>query len=408
MRNLYLTALAVAICLMLPYNSWAQNWRVIKRTNTHIPSNSSSFNVFLYDQQSDRGSNYNNEVINYDEILIGNTLIGERSYNGNDQLLSDDFYGTYTGDLSRIEQADSFTYSNGLLVRQDRYKHMSIGGSPVLGMYQRIEYVYNAQSLPATKSVTGYDGKGGVDPNVIWNYYTYNANGQLIQDSVRINRSGVWSEFQLYEISYNANGDTTLWERYDRDTFGNRVAVSKQYFYYNANGQLAGDSLVTYSGTFAYTTGRHTYAYNSSGQLIADTSRPSGFMMTNSVTAYTYTSFGYYDEVTQGELKSNGTVDVYYITKYEYELHWPVNVNELAGTVSEAVTLYPNPATNMLYIATSKAYTLGRIYNSMGQMVKLVSANKKQVDVSELPSGNYYLQLTTDERALCERFTVIR
>ncbi len=80
------------------------------------------------------------------------------------------------------------------------------------------------------------------------------------------------------------------------------------------------------------------------------------------------------------------------------------------GNVSLAnyVSLYPNPATSVLHINASEAYTQGRIYNSMGQMVKVVNANSKQIDVTQLPAGNYYLQLTTNDKTVNKRFTVVR
>ncbi len=53
-------------------------------------------------------------------------------------------------------------------------------------------------------------------------------------------------------------------------------------------------------------------------------------------------------------------------------------------------TLYPNPATNQIFINVSTEYT---IYNQQGQRVMKGNCNKGEaVDITQLPIGNYLLQ----------------
>jgi len=53
-------------------------------------------------------------------------------------------------------------------------------------------------------------------------------------------------------------------------------------------------------------------------------------------------------------------------------------------------TLYPNPATNQIFINVSTEYT---IYNQQGQRVKKGNCNiGEAVDITQLPIGNYLLQ----------------
>lgn len=88
----------------------------------------------------------------------------------------------------------------------------------------------------------------------------------------------------------------------------------------------------------------------------------------------------------------------------------PQDPVKVSGVVSKAeeLVVYPNPATNLLHINTSEAYTQGRIYNSMGQVVQVVNANSQQVNIEALPVGNYYLQLTTDNKVMSKQFSVLR
>jgi len=71
--------------------------------------------------------------------------------------------------------------------------------------------------------------------------------------------------------------------------------------------------------------------------------------------------------------------------------------NEIVGIIeygSTQITIYPNPTTGFVTIATLLQVDLS-IYNSMGKLV-LQKNNAKQVDISNLSRGLYQMVLTYD------------
>jgi len=66
---------------------------------------------------------------------------------------------------------------------------------------------------------------------------------------------------------------------------------------------------------------------------------------------------------------------------------------------NNAILLYPNPATNELFIVCNNGIQLTEvnIYNQLGQKVLQVYGNTQQLDVSMLSKGLYVAELITDK-----------
>ena len=75
----------------------------------------------------------------------------------------------------------------------------------------------------------------------------------------------------------------------------------------------------------------------------------------------------------------------------------PLNVEEQE---SEGITLYPNPVTTYLNLETTEKYQSVQIYTALGQGV-VQSDFTGQINISHLPSGMYFLELTTVEGKKC-------
>jgi len=90
-----------------------------------------------------------------------------------------------------------------------------------------------------------------------------------------------------------------------------------------------------------------------------------------------------------------------------------VSVNEIAGN-SQAISLFPNPANNQLYIHQN----LGNngldntifIYNCQGILVKTISriSTDEVVDIADLSVGLYTLQYAHNSGVYTTKFTVVR
>ena len=75
------------------------------------------------------------------------------------------------------------------------------------------------------------------------------------------------------------------------------------------------------------------------------------------------------------------------------------------GNISNAVSIYPNPAFNALTINTDNLNINSlSIVSLTGQTVKIETTTTKTMDVSDLPSGVYFLQVQTDKGMVNKRF----
>ncbi|WP_418637023.1 T9SS type A sorting domain-containing protein [Winogradskyella sp.] len=93
----------------------------------------------------------------------------------------------------------------------------------------------------------------------------------------------------------------------------------------------------------------------------------------------------------------NSTID---LGAYEY--------NSTLGLEDEIfnaeLKLYPNPATDKLFISTTAPVERLVIYNINGQLVKQTNALANGVDVSQLPSGLYMVQIQTNTNTTTQKF----
>jgi hypothetical protein len=69
-----------------------------------------------------------------------------------------------------------------------------------------------------------------------------------------------------------------------------------------------------------------------------------------------------------------------------------------------AVTLYPNPTADKLYIQTTETIKRIEIYNAQGQVVKIIQNNVREISVNDLKAGIYTLRITTDKGFASQRF----
>jgi hypothetical protein len=71
-------------------------------------------------------------------------------------------------------------------------------------------------------------------------------------------------------------------------------------------------------------------------------------------------------------------------------------INNIAIVNNEDVKIYPNPTSGQLFIDGAVSGTLYRVYNILGQQVVIGTINnrKEEVNMEELRTGTYILQLT--------------
>ena len=68
---------------------------------------------------------------------------------------------------------------------------------------------------------------------------------------------------------------------------------------------------------------------------------------------------------------------------------------------SDYFAVYPNPATDVLNIQSKQSTQINSIsiYNTLGQLLLIIpkAKNTSTVDVSNLPTGNYFIEIHSDQ-----------
>ena len=88
---------------------------------------------------------------------------------------------------------------------------------------------------------------------------------------------------------------------------------------------------------------------------------------------------------------------------------WHTDDVGIQGYLERSVTLYPNPATEMISVAVSDAnimITGVEVYNVYGQLVNTIvsTENPLRINVSGLADGMYYVRVTTDGGVVTKNF----
>ncbi len=135
-----------------------------------------------------------------------------------------------------------------------------------------------------------------------------------------------------------------------------------------------------------------------SGKYIKQSAKKTGasatwtFQWTAPSTATTVTFYGAFNYANNN---NNSLGDVIKTSSITY-LANTSSVSENNNIVS--VSVFPNPTTDDLYIASNMSFSDGSIYGLDGKLVKTISGQEldsKIISVSELPSGIYYLHISS-------------
>jgi Secretion system C-terminal sorting domain len=65
------------------------------------------------------------------------------------------------------------------------------------------------------------------------------------------------------------------------------------------------------------------------------------------------------------------------------------------GVNDNAISVYPNPATNVLYINAHYVTSSCNIYNSKGHLISTLPISANRIHIKDLPSGLYYIKINT-------------
>ncbi|MBS1687970.1 MAG: T9SS type A sorting domain-containing protein [Bacteroidetes bacterium] len=282
------------------------------------------------------------------------------------------------------------------------------------------------------------------DTNFI-SYYIYNSSGQLIMDSIlqAFGPSGLVSNFKV-QYNHDAAGNITEARYYDRDHLGTWYYEERITARYTPDDRLqsmltdTGASFVhMYFDSVGYTSGVDYYTYNTDStwdgigwafygasikyinasslpdsvvMIYRDASNPGN--MAKEKHMYTYTAKG--NPLTDIDSFSNPTsTHAISINNYYYE-PYTLAVHEVTQN-NYTLSLYPNPANDILYIKVNGLQS-GRIimnlYNEVGQIFKkayLQNINgQSQINITDLSPGIYYVSILDDNGSAIRTQAIVK
>ena len=157
-------------------------------------------------------------------------------------------------------------------------------------------------------------------------------------------------------------------------------------------------------------------AFYSISAYVADTVGGAQFILdfgnkdTVSFTTETTSSSTSFQQISKVERLEEGVKPIYFkvnsgqgfnVDKFNISLVVPID-----AASSDLVSVYPNPASDKLYISGLKKSTVVRIYNISGELIESVLAGKGEdrIDISKLKDGMYILNYTLDQKTYNEKF----
>ncbi len=136
-----------------------------------------------------------------------------------------------------------------------------------------------------------------------------------------------------------------------------------------------------------------------SGKYIKQSSKKTGtsatwtFQWTAPTTATTVTFYGAFNYANNN---NNDLGDIIKTSSVTY-LANTSGITENNNLI--AVSIFPNPTSETLYVASPETFSQGMIYSLDGKLAKTISEQElisKAISVSELPSGIYYLHISKE------------
>ena len=105
----------------------------------------------------------------------------------------------------------------------------------------------------------------------------------------------------------------------------------------------------------------------------------------------------YYDIALFGDLDLSGNDRIFNTTidLGAYEYNSTLSVDDISLD-ENTVKLYPNPATDVVNIKSNQIIKNVAVFNVNGQKV-LDIANQSQINISNLPTGMYFLNINTNQ-----------
>ncbi len=120
-----------------------------------------------------------------------------------------------------------------------------------------------------------------------------------------------------------------------------------------------------------------------------------------------------YDYQIAGALRCYSDAQIQNYKRYSGDCDYffnPIGLKEI--NPSSSLKLFPNPASNKIYLRRDNNLLEGSIelsiYNNLGILVRELIITTNEISIEDLPNGIYYTKLKTENYNFCEKFIINR
>ncbi|MBS1771215.1 MAG: T9SS type A sorting domain-containing protein [Bacteroidetes bacterium] len=406
-------------------------YRLIAKTNAKFDGTSfMPIDSTNYSYSNGRGgavnqdNPYNDEAIFFDDSytyyynaiagMYDNKLYRKQSFDADNRVVS----LTYS----------SWRASTAIWKDSARYLYAYVPGTRKIDLSSFELYQGGSMWVQHDKSQLSYNNDNVV--SVVSNSYdaifTYDANNNItsVQDKVFDHASGQLFNNQRKSYTYNADNDVLTFTLEVWNTGSSAWVKSKYWEYtYNTTTKRQETSIeYNWSGGTWEAYAKHLYAFDNDGKKLSET-----VMLWNNTTAgysnytnevWSYNAAGLVSAITTATWDNSASGWKYGTnnsqTRYYYEFYFPTVVDK--NVANNGLSIYPVPANNMVNLhikwnGTNEYHA--SIYNLSGVAVrdwtdKGAAEYDKQIDIADLPAGNYFVKLTDGQSMLTQPLVVIK
>jgi hypothetical protein len=265
-----------------------------------------------------------------------------------------------------------------------------------------ITYTYNSNNKIATELWKFWTGSSWTNQSLYT--FVYNSSNEMTSDTIQTWVSGAWKYTFAYTETYNSSNQMT--SQIGKDWSGSVWVNDVQWTYtYNSSNECASNSEETWTGTAWGNFRQNTYTYNSSGDEILDVQQKwTGSTWVNCSNTIMY--YNSNNEMTNSATRdwNNAATKINGGDSACYYYKAVSGINELPAQEGNII-VYPNPVTNNLTIEAPGKATIN-ILNSQGQLIEtlLINGNISNIDVFNLPSGVYMMEVKTEKGIEVKKF----
>jgi hypothetical protein len=269
-------------------------------------------------------------------------------------------------------------------------------------------YTYNSNNKRTIELNQKWDWNLGVWHNSEKDTLTYDNNNNLISDLLQVSGVGsiwlnTWQIINTYDVSNNMTNE--LIQKWVNNAWVN----SEQYIAtYDVNNNMTNELIQDWTYNAWVNREKDTLIYDTNHNLASIFQQGwNGSAWLNTLQLnITYDANNFQKSISIKYWNYNGTKVTSGDSTYYY-FHTVLGINELKPQ-GRNITVYPNPATDKITIESSANQTKSQltILNLNGQQVFTcqISEPKTQIDITNLPSGVYFVRLTNDKTVEVGKF----